>query len=399
MKQNTNIEKSVNTNTADKARCLGGAPSAGIVGGVTSNTPPPSSNWIAAEDWFEFNFYVDWNVNKWDALTEKLDNCKRCAGIRNAPNILTGFFVGGNRIEVEPTGAKVGKGKKGIYCSWRFTSGDMLNFKLINRTNAHKTMPNVFIIVDGQACTIDHAENWFQRAGEIIQLLGGTVVKNKLSRVDICLDMPNVPINKFEKCFDDERYICRANAKGKMESNGKTIYFGENPIKARIYDKLREVKKKADPIKTLAMKLYRWGGKFPNEATRVEFQIRRDGLKTRGIDNVQDYLDRRASLAKYLTTQWLRLTLDHVDKINKNQSKARTLPLWQDVSNHLVAWGNNANAPLTPLPKAKADVEQLFKQMLGVAKAAAKYQGKKSMNDDELLRYIVKKINRTMRLL
>ncbi len=58
-------------------------------------------------------------------------------------------------------------------------------------------------------------------------------------------------------------------------------------------------------------------------------RIRRDGLKSHGIDCVQDYLDRRESLAKYLTTEWLRLTLDHVDKKNKNQSKARTLPLWQ----------------------------------------------------------------------
>jgi len=36
-----------------------------------------------------------------------------------------------------------------------------------------------------------------------------------------------------------------------------------------MYDELREVKKKADPVKTLAMQVSRWGGDWPDEATRV----------------------------------------------------------------------------------------------------------------------------------
>ncbi len=51
---------------------------------------------------------------------------------------------------------------------------------------------------------------------------------------------------------------------------------------------------------------------FISAAMRVEFQIRRDGLKSHGIDSVQDYFDRQNSLGRYLTTEWLRLTLDHV---------------------------------------------------------------------------------------
>jgi hypothetical protein len=244
--------------------------------------------------------------------------------------------------------------------------------------------------VDGSACTLKHAVSWFNDAKVLVGILGGVIKKNKLSRVDICLDMPHVPLDEFVSCFDRGRYICRANARSKYESSGISVCFGENPIKARIYDKLREVKKKANPEKTLAMKLYRWGGGFPDSATRVEFQIRRDGLKLRGIDCVQDYLDRRASLASYLTTEWLRLTLDHVDKKNKNQSKARTLPLWEAVGDRLVWWGAGADAPLDPLPKGKADVDQLIKQMVGVGRAAARFQGKEDLTDDELLAYMVK---------
>jgi hypothetical protein len=366
-------------------------------GGVISNTPPPSSIWIAAEDWFELNLYVKWHPTKWDELTKKLDECKHWAGIRDSPTSLTGWNVNGKSIAVEPIGAKSGKGTKGIYSRWRFTYDELIRFRVVNRQLSHETMPNVGVSIDGRACTLDHAENLYRRSVELIEALGGEVLKNKLSRVDICLDMPGVPLDAFERCFDEKRYICRANARSKHESYGITVSFGQNPIMARIYDKLREVEKKADPVKELAMKVHRWGGDFPDEATRVEFQIRRDGLKSHGIDTVQDYLDRRASLASYLTEEWLRLTAAHVDKKNKNQSKARTLPLWQEVSENLVAWGAGATAELDPLKKEDANVLQLFKQMLGVAKAAAKFQGKDGLTDKDLLAYTTAKLQHMLR--
>ncbi|MBT3191018.1 MAG: hypothetical protein HN341_00530, partial [Verrucomicrobia bacterium] len=301
----------------EQSRCPGASPGAALAGGDISNTPPPSSKWVAAEDWMDIAFYVDWHADKWEALTKRLDECKTYAAMKDAPEEVTGWFAKGTRIEVDPTGARSGKGKKGIYCAWKFTWADALCFRIVNRSRIHETMPNVFVTVDGTACLTKNATDWYQDAKRLIEILGGVIRQDKLSRVDICLDMPHVPIDELVSCFDEGRYICRANAIGKLESNGKTIYFGESPIKARIYDKLREVQKKADPIKTLAMQLWRWRGSgFPDAATRVEFQIRREGLKTRGIDSVQDYLDRRASLVKYLTKEWLRLTLDHVDKEN-----------------------------------------------------------------------------------
>jgi len=335
--------------------------------------------------------YVDWRPRRWEELTEKLEQCKLAAGAGDVPEEMTGWGDGDNRIEVEPTGAKSGKGRKGLYCPRMFAYGDLLRFRLVNRCSVHRTMPNVYVTADGKACTINHAEHWFRRAKELIESLGGIINEDKLSRVDICLDMPGVPLDEFVSCFDHGRYICRANARAKMESNGVTVQFGQSPIMARICDKLREVKKKADPVKTLAMQINRWGGGWPAEATRVEFQLRRDGLKTRGIDSVQDYLDRRASLAEYLTTQWLRLTQDHVDKQNKNQGKASTLPLWQDVSDRMVAWGGCENVPLNPLPVGRADITHLMKQILGVARAAARYQGKEGLSNAELIAYAAKK--------
>lgn len=122
----------------------------------------------------------------------------------------------------------------------------------------------------------------------------------------------------------------------------------------------------------------------------LSFRFAEKGWKSHGIDSVQDYFDRQNSLGRYLTTEWLRLTLDHVDKKNKNQSKARTLPLWLEVSEKLSSRPVEFDAPLDPLPKEKADVDQLIKQMVGVGRAAARFQGKEDLTDDELLAYMVK---------
>jgi len=93
-------------------------------------------------------------------------------------------------------------------------------------------------------------------------------------------------------------------------------------------------------------------------------------------------------LAEYLTTQWLRLTQDQVDKQNKNQGKARTLPLWQDVSDRMVAWRGACSAPLAFLPLGRSDNSHLMKQIIGVARAAAEYQGMQNLSNDELLDYV-----------
>jgi len=163
-----------------------------------------------------------------------------------------------------------------------------------------------------------------------------------------------------------------------------------NRNRRRIYEKKAEVKLKANPLKNLCMRVYRWHCKeMPSCATRVEFEMRRDALKERGIDAVEDYYAKRADLVAYLTYGWLRFTANKVDRENKNQSKARTLPLWNRVRKAFKAWaGNPTGEPLTPLDKEQADVKNLLKQLMGVGQTAAKYQGQKIETIEELLAYI-----------
>jgi hypothetical protein len=251
----------------------------------------------------------------------------------------------------------------------------------------------VMVRVPGAACLYPGAHDCYEKATRMIEALGGTIRHNRLSRVDICLDMRDVSLDEFYKPFSENRYICRSREDTayvpQKGNGGMTLYFGKAPLQCRIYDKLKEVEKRANPHKRLCMRVYRWGPILPNAATRVEFELRRAALKERGIDAVEDYYAKRADLVYYLTTKWLRFTANKVDRENKNQSKSRTLPLWNQVRKALEKWaGSPPGLSLVPLPKEQADVQNLLKQLIGVGQTAAGYQGQEITTIEELLAYI-----------
>jgi hypothetical protein len=137
------------------------------------------------------------------------------------------------------------------------------------------------------------------------------------------------------------------------------------------------------------MLYYRWNKVLPEAATRIEFELRRDALKERGIDTVEDYYAKRADLVSYLTYDWIRFTTRQVDRENNNQSKADTLHAWQEAREAFLNWtGQPTGNPLTPVPKEEADVRNLIKQAMGVGQTAAEYQGKVVSNTAELIAYL-----------
>jgi len=364
-----------------------------VASGVqSSNTPPSSSKldemekWTGAEDWLEWSLYVDWK--DWRNLNRRLKKAKELAACEGAPPELCRIPFMGGTADVEPSGARKG-GKKGPYYAYKLEYEELAVF-IAERETPHKTLPSVVIRADGMACLYPGARECYEKATRMIEALGGTITRNRLSRVDICLDMPGVGIEPFDRAFLEERYICRAVHKSRHSGTGVTVSIGKAPIMCRIYDKLAEVELKANPHKRLCMMVYRWKDNFlPLAAIRVEYELHREALKDRGIDSVEDYYKKRADLIHYLTHDWLRFTANPVDRENKNQSKARTLPLWNKVRKAFKRWaGEPPGLSLEPLPKEKANVRNLIKQALGVAQAAAGFQGKELKTTKALLRYI-----------
>jgi hypothetical protein len=189
------------------------------------------------------------------------------------------------------------------------------------------------------------------------------------------LDLPGIGMDEFAAAFHERRYVTRTKARGFHESDGVSVYLGKSPLILRIYDKVAEMARGWNPVKSLLMVMRRWGGAEPEKASRVEFELRRDALKEHGIDTPADYFAKRGDLAAYLCGEWVRFTSSAVDR--DNTARAAVLPLWLAVTAGFKAWtGEPTGLPLTPLDRGQVDVRQLEKQAVGVLLTAAVLCGK-----------------------
>ena len=115
----------------------------------------------------------------------------------------------------------------------------------------------------------------------------------------------------------------------------------------------------------------------------------RDFLKKKGVDSIEDYYIKRGALLNYLTHDWIHFTQDQVDRENKNQSKARTLPIWEQVREAFLEWsGAGKGVSLAPLDKSKASVSHMIKVAVGVTKSAALDQEQTLSNIDDFMAYL-----------
>ncbi|MEI6890587.1 MAG: hypothetical protein V5783_00310 [Pontiella sp.] len=354
------------------------------------------ADFTGAEDWFEFCFYVDWNNNA-ARLFQQLERVQEYARDEGkASNFEHVIGVGRTRLTSLTHGARLG-GKKGPYMDFMLEHEHGITFIISRKGKPHKTIPNVMVRVDGECCLAIGAQKAFDLGRYIVEQLGGDIERNKLSRVDVCLDMPDVGIHELHRAFKNERYICRSNAKNFYESPGISLGFGIGSLTCRVYEKHEEVKLKANPYKKALMIKNRWNGKTPAQALRVEFQMRRDTLKGKGIDTVEDYYRLRSDLVRYLCFRWLRFTSEKVDRENKNQSRAKTHEIWVMVQDGFMRWaGSPAGQELEPLDRSTVDISQLIKQAAGVLKSAANYKGKQIANWQEFARFALPELKRVM---
>jgi len=309
-------------------------------------------------------------------MRDKLVRGKECAQDRKLAND-TGWDVltfGDLTLCVEPEGKRVGKGRKGQYFAFRLTETEN-TVQIQDRNKPNGTRPNVMVRSNGMACLTWGGMGCLERGRNILRAMGAIIVKERLSRVDMALDLPGVDMDEFVAAFQERRYITRAKGRGFHESSGITIYLGKSPLMIRIYDKAAEMQSCRNPVKEFYMMNRRWHGVIPEKAIRVEFELGRQALKEHGIDTPDDYFRKRADLAAYLCGEWVRFTACAVDRTHT--SLMAVLPLWLTVADGFKEWtGKPACLPLTPLDHGQIDVSQLEKQAVGVFLTAALTSGK-----------------------
>ncbi len=224
----------------------------------------------------------------------------------------------------------------------------------------------------GVPCLRYGAQNSLLFARSVLESLGCVIEAEKLSRVDLCLDLPGINPDVFVTAARERRYIMQSRTYREIESTSKTVILGKDPLSVSIYDRLAVVKRKPYHRELMDLMMHRrWNGIIPSHATRIEFRLRRDALKRFGIDKPYDYFKIRGDLVHHLCHKSFRFTEQTVDR--RNTTRATILPLWHDVANGFAHWaGRTVGGPLRPLPKKPANVSHLIRQAYGLVQRIAR---------------------------
>jgi hypothetical protein len=150
-----------------------------------SNRPPSKTN-AGGEDWLEVSLYIRHrNFHKLAAL---LDTARKAAENNDRSGDVVRF--GGMNFLVRPCGANAGDGKKYVHFRWQLQCENGLIIQLMRREHPHQTTPNgnaratslLLMQLGGKAV--------WRLTLKLLRSMGCIVERNKLSRVDPCVDMP-----------------------------------------------------------------------------------------------------------------------------------------------------------------------------------------------------------------
>jgi hypothetical protein len=192
-----------------------------------------------------------------------------------------------------------------------------------------------------------HARGPGDAVNRIIGLLddaGASIISVRGSRVDLYVDilLPeslwSLELMKFavKRASDVTPHFRHDHLTG--------ISIGKGVISARIYDKVLEIKQQSK--KFWMFDVWRID-KVPEgkKIIRVEFQMRREGIKEMGLDTLDDFLENIENVWAYCTKKWLKFE----DNPGVHHTQRSTLKWWEAVQN-----GFNGVQDPNPVIRSKA---------------------------------------------
>jgi len=194
----------------------------------------------------------------------------------------------------------------------------------------------------------------------LLQGSGAKSILLKPSRVDLCVDLL-FPAAAWDMHLTHYRVTRAQDSQAFIHQDRLTGFtIGKGKFLARIYDKAFEIDRKSK--KTWMYRI--WNVKeVPKDkrVIRVEFQIRREGLKELAIETFDSFMKHQANVWRYCTDNWLKF----MDRPGKHQVTQREiLPWWVSVQE-----GYQGAQDANPLVRAEAfrkDRERIFRQSQGL---------------------------------
>ena len=258
---------------------------------------------------------VDYD-NKASELLKTLELCKEKAksGLKENISNTEQITIGDMTFEVFPNGSR-----HHAY----ILHNDLYEIKLASyRSNAGDSYP-VFIKIKS-ACLWSKG---YIKAWEDIELFiqknVGEILKNKISRLDICchtdkLNLISSDIDKFTGKFrSDEIY------RSDRALSGFTFGSGKNKkVFCRIYNKTLEIEQKRQKIWFYDI----WSKNNMNiqNVWNIEFQIGRKFFKDYGIETVEESLRKLKSIWEYCTIDWITMR----DLTNTRKERCKINEIW-----------------------------------------------------------------------
>ena len=239
--------------------------------------------------------------------------------------------------------------------------------------------PNLWVKLEGRTCLLWGAVESYAKVQEVITALGGRVVSEKISRVDLCVDIPGLDVRELQEAVERGQFITRANhvkPQWDLARDQKTGFIaGKAPLYLTVYDKAAQLMGRGGADYAQAMIDRRWSGEAPKTATRVEFQCGRRWLLEQGVSSAWDFFGLQGAIAEKLTQEWFRVTDQPVDRENRNQSRAKTLPLWVTVQAGFRRVFGEPEGELVPIQRDKIEPFRLIKQGRGCLRNALLQMG------------------------
>lgn len=327
----------------------------------------------------------------------------------------------GHVLEVQGTG----EGKAGPYFSVVF-NWEGLRIA-VSKSDPDKAA-NFYVTAQG-ACMLAHQFNaWevYDKVKSLITDLGLEVQKETITRLDLQCDIIGQHVSAFVEYYEKRSYVCRggrfarvfesheaqeiiekvdeAYAVNEAEAvrilkeeykkgydrgraslqellnaktldvvrfgtgkNAQTVEFGKKTIKLRIYDKQAELK--SQHPERLQTMLDIWGCSAKTPVTRVEFQMRSDALRSRGITTFVDAMESLGTLANYLVEKWCVIRED-LDRRATKRSPIASLWNWVQHCFQLVFTEGFKPLKRRYVSPRMDDASQLIKQAAGCLREA-----------------------------
>jgi hypothetical protein len=318
-----------------------------VISEVAENTtynvlPTREGKWGGFDGGVEVGFEVQWDKESFNTLLGVLTEGRQQAESNDEKNPVYAQ-IGGYPFIIKPAGAKAG-----LY--YKFVL-EGCGIKVYIHHQPPKNRQGIRVRYHFESLIRFDLYALHAQLREWLESLGLTITNETVSRVDMQV-MTLRKTHDYLKLIINNHAIARAQKDvfHRQHKHWETYTLGSD-IELCLYDKFAELSEKSNVEKTALMKKYVFdcgGGVGDGRGvTRIEFRLRRDALRSFGINTITDLFHRESGLAEWLTTRWFRIL--EKPKVRGHENTATIHPLWvevQELFKHYFPGSDNAREPV-----------------------------------------------------